>query len=195
MLQKLSRTARILDTLVKIASVCCVVGFCVVAVAAVLLFGFANASMVDFTGLEVGFLTFELAQTTPAMLRSAFLSVMLPAVVLLVFGYAVLQIIRRVLAPMKNGQPFDTSVSGNLRKLCWLTITGGLLSQLLGTFASAYLSSAYDFANLFLNENITGVRLNLQMDMTFVVLGAVWYLLSCVFRYGEELQKQSDETL
>ena len=72
MIQKLSRTARVLDTLVKIASVCCVVGLCVVIAAAVLLFAFDTAAMVDFTGLEVGFLTFEMAQTTPAMLRSFF---------------------------------------------------------------------------------------------------------------------------
>lgn len=195
MMKKLSATARILYTLSRIASVCCIVGACFIVVAAVLLFGFGNDSMIAFTGLELGNITFELAETNMDMLKSTFLCEMLPAIVLLGFGYAMLRIIQQILAPIKDGQPFDTAVSVNLRKLCWLTIGGGVVSQLCSAAAGSLLDKAYDFSTLFLNENIVGATMTNQMDLSFVLLALIWYMLSCVFRYGEELQKQSDETL
>jgi len=194
-MKKLSATANILYTLAKIASVCCIVGACLVAAAAVLLFAFCSTSMIEFTGLDLGIFTFELAQISPEMLRSAFLCQMLPAFVLLGYGYAALRIILQILAPMKNGQPFDTSISAKMKKLCWLTVGGGVCSQLIGMATSILLYKAYDFSTLFLNENITGVTMNLELDLGFAVLALIWYMLSCIFRYGEELQKQSDETL
>ena len=194
-MKRLSATARVLDTLSKIASVCCIVGACIIAAAAVLLFGLDDASMIEFTGLELGFLNFELAQMDLAMIRSTFLCIMLPAFVVLGFGWLVLRVIRQILAPMKKGQPFDTAVSAKLRKLCWLTLGGGFLSQASAMAAAVWMYKACDFATLFLNEKITGVEMKLDMDLTFVVLALIWYMLSCVFRYGEELQRQSDETL
>lgn len=194
-MKKLSATARILYTIARIASVCCIVAACLIVVVAVALFAFNSDSMVEFTGLDVGILTFELAETNMDMLKSAFLCEMLPAFVLVGFGYAVLHVIQQILAPMKDDQPFDTAVSVNLKKLCWLTLGGGFISQMVGAAAESLLYKAYDFSTLFLNDHITGVKMNAEMDLTFVVLALILYMLGCVFRYGEELQKQSDETL
>ena len=194
-MKKLSSTAKILYTLAKIASVCCIVALCMLAVAAVLLFAFGDSSMIAFDGLDLGNVTFQLAPGDAQVLKSAFLCAMLPAFVMLGFGYAALRIILSTLAPMKNGQPFGTAVSVNLQKLCWLTIGGGFCSQLIEMACGILLYKAFDFSNLFLSDKITGVTLNLKMDLTFVVLALIFYMLSCVFRYGEELQKQSDETL
>ena len=194
-MKQLSSTAKILYILAKIASVCMTVGLCIMIAAAVLLYGFADASMIEFTGLDLGMFTFELAGIDLDMIRAAFLCEMLPAVVLLGYGWLALRIIRQILKPMKDGQPFDTAVSANLKKLCWLTVGGGVCSQLLGMAAGILLYKAYDFTALFANERITAVNVNMEMDFGFVVLALIWYMLSCVFRYGEELQRQSDETL
>ena len=194
-MKKLSATARILYTIAKIASVCCIVGACIIVAAAVLLFAFDNESMIEFTSLDLGILTFKLAEINVEILQSTFLCEMLPAIVLLGYGWLVLRIICRILEPMKNGQPFATSISAQMKQLCWLTVGGGVCYQLIGMAASILLYKTYDFSTLFLNENITGVNMNLEMDFSFVVLALIWYLLSCIFRYGEELQKQSDETL
>ena len=194
-MKKLSATAKALYIIAKIASVCCIVGLCILLAASVLLLAFNDDSMIGFASLDLGFLTFELHESSPQMIRSAFLANALPAVVLVGFGWAVLRIILKILSPMKDGLPFDTAVSVNLRKLCWLTVAGGVLTQLLTMAAGVLMYHTCDLPTLFLNERITGVSMNMEMDMTFVVLALIWYMLSCVFRYGEELQKQSDETL
>ncbi len=194
-MKKLTAAARVLYTLAKIASVCCIVSGVAIVIAAVLLYAFGNASAVDFTGLTLGQFTFALADSSTEVVRSVFLCEMLPALVILIFGYIIIRIICRILAPMKEGQPFDTSVSANLRKLCWLTLAGGALSQVLTAVCTALLYSRHDLGNLFLNEHITHVTLDVKMDLTFVVLALIWYMLSCIFRYGEVLQQQSDETL
>lgn len=194
-MKKLSSTANILYTLAKIASVCIIVGACIVLAAGVLLFAFGDASMMEFTSLDLGMLSFELSGIDLSMLKSVFLCEALPAVVLLAYGWYVLRILRQILLPMKNGQPFDTSISAKMKQLCWLTIGGGVCSQLTGFAAGILMYKAFDFSNLFLNENITHVTMNMEFDFGFVVLALIWYMLSCIFRYGEELQKQSDETL
>ena len=57
------------------------------------------------------------------------------------------------------------------------------------------LCRVYDLETVFLNEQIISCTPEINLDMSFAVVFAVLYLLSYVFRYGEELQKQSDETL
>ena len=194
-MKKLSSTAKVLYTLARIASVCIIVGACITLVAAVLLFGFGNDSMIEFTGLEIGMLTFELAEINMDMIQSAFLCIVLLAIVLLGYGWMVLRVLLQILTPMKNGQPFDGSIADQMKKLCWLTVGGGVCSQFINMAANIMMEKVFDFSTLFLNERITGVRMNLEFDFGFVVLALIWYMLSCVFRYGEELQKQSDETL
>lgn len=194
-MKKLSATAKLLSILVQIASVCIIVAVCILAAASILLFAFNNSSMIEFTGLDLGVLTFELAEADIPMLKYVFLCEMLPAIVLLGYGWLMLRIILQILTPMKNGQPFDGSISAQMKKLCWLTVGGGVCSQLIGAAAAILMYKAYDFSTLFLNERIVGVSLNLELDPGFVVLALIWYMLSCIFRYGEELQKQSDETL
>ncbi len=194
-MKKISATANILYTIAKIASVCIIVGACIIIAAAALLLGFDNASMIEFTSLDLGILSFELAQISPEMLRSAFLCEMVPAMVLLACGWYVLRILKQILLPMKNGQPFDGSIAAKMKNLCWLTVGGGVCSQLASMTAGILMYKAYDFSTLFLNEHITHVSMNMELDLGFVVLALIWYMLSCIFRYGEELQKQSDETL
>ena len=194
-MKKLSSAANVLYILARIASVCIVVAVCILVAASVLLLGFNNGSMIEFTGLDLGAMTFELAEVDIPMLKYVFLCEMLPAMVLMGYGWLVLRIILQILTPMKNGQPFDGSIADQMKKLCWLTVGGGVCSQLIGAASAVLMYKAYDFSTLFLNDHIIGVKLNLEMDMGFVVLALIWYMLSCIFRYGEELQKQSDETL
>jgi len=194
-MKKISSTARILDTIAKIASVCCIVAACLIAAAGILLFAFSNDSMIEFNGLDLGIITFELVGVDLVMVKSVFLCEMLPAVTGVAYGWLALRIIRRILAPMKDGQPFDNAVSVNLKNLAWIILGGGVVSQLLGMASGILMYKAYDFSALFLSDKITGVALNLEMDLTCVLVFAILYMLGCVFQYGEELQKQSDETL
>ena len=94
-----------------------------------------------------------------------------------------IRIFRHILSPMKEGRPFAGSVSGDLRKLGWLDlILGG--GSILG---SVILGAAA--AKVFTEE------VDLSFDLTFLFIAAVLFLCSYIFRYGEMLQQQADETL
>lgn len=90
----------------------------------------------------------------------------LAALELAVYGCTV-QIFRRVLRPMKEGRPFD-GAARQLRRLAWVTLAANLV-----------LSCASQ----------------VHLDLGFLGPGIFLLLLSFVFHYGEELQRQADETL
>lgn len=90
----------------------------------------------------------------------------LAALELAVYGCTV-RIFRRVLRPMKEGRPFD-GAARQLRRLAWVTLAANLV-----------LSCASQ----------------VRLDLGFLGPGIFLLLLSFVFHYGEELQRQADETL
>lgn len=53
----------------------------------------------------------------------------------------------------------------------------------------------YGYAALFTGEKIAAVSVHNKLDLSRLVVSGVLVLLSCVFRYGQELQQLSDETL
>ena len=196
-MKKLSATAKVLYTITKVISVLFVVAACIIVAASVLLFAFGNDSMVEFTGLGFGNLEIQLKETEVSMelIRAVFMHEMLPALLLLVLGWVVVRMIGQILLPMKEGRPFDTAVSVTMKKLCWTTLIGGFIAQTAAIACTTKMFQVCDLSALLMNDKIAGVKLNMEMDMSFLVLALIWYMLSCVFRYGEELQKQSDETL
>lgn len=109
-------------------------------------------------------------------------SLFLAAAAVVLYG---LHILRRILRPMKQGEPFAQSVSADMRHFGWLVlIAGGILS--LASFAGqlSLLSSSSSATNG-----------SFQLDLSFLFLSAIVFLFSYIFRYGEELQRQADETL
>ncbi len=42
---------------------------------------------------------------------------------------------------------------------------------------------------------ISAVIYDYSLDLWFAIAARILFFLSCVFRYGEELQRESDETL
>lgn len=117
-------------------------------------------------------------------------------VVLAVTGY-ILHLLKKIFRPMAAGLPFEESISGYIRKFAWVNLVGGMLISALLTVIKVIQFQNFDLAILLKNSSITSVNcnLNLQLDLNVIVTFAVLYLLSYVFKYGEELQKLSDETL
>lgn len=194
-MKKLTGTAKALDTIAHVLQVLCMVAAIMLAVAVVLLLVF-NIEAYEFDSrIELGNFSFVLASVDPSAVHTQFLWTAPPAIGGVLVMWLVLRLIRRLLAPMREGKPFDSSVSRNLRSLSWITLIGGAVCSLLKSIAEIAVYRIYDFHSLFQNDLITGCTLNIAPDMSFVLLFAILFLLSCVFRYGEELQKQSDETL
>lgn len=194
-MKKLISTAKVLDAFAGILQVMSLVAAIIFVVAIVMLSVF-NVEAYEFSAtIELGHFSFGLSSFDPQTVQQQFLWMALPAVAVLVALHLISRVIRSILKPMKEGRPFDTAVSANLRKLSWIVLIGGGVSSLAQLAAEAAMYRLFDFSSLFLSDRITSCTLNWEPDTTFVFLFLILFLLSCVFRYGEELQAQSDETL
>ena len=131
---------------------------------------------------------------------------MLPAfVVILIFIFIVclcvfkiINTLRNILDSVAEARPFDGTVSASLSVLGKIILALGILSPLaefciekaIWTIYRPVLESAIPGTDGF---NILSPGVNIDLTLLFFGLFAV--LMAYVFRYGEELQQLSDETL
>lgn len=158
-----------------------------------------DTDTVSTTSLSLGSLTVELAENSPLqnMLGMPHLILtIIPACIILAVTIYELKIVKDILTPLKNGSPFDTSVSVSIRKLGTAVLWGGLLSEITSVAGQhMMLSDPAALMELFNRNVVTGITVNYEFDMNFIFIAMILFLLSYVFRYGEELQRESDETL
>ena len=203
-MNNLTNTAKKLDRVLEIAhivlgalAIACIVGVALIAVA--YLFKF-DPSMIGtgYENFDVGFLELEIAE---GYAPDKWLVLLQAAITLAVacrlaydsrrgVGY-----VREILHPMTEGKPFDSIVSTNLKKLARLSINLGILYNIITLSEQIMTVFVYDLPGLLISEKIAHVGGMFQVDLTFVIYWAFLMLLSYVFRYGEELQQLSDETL
>lgn len=203
-MNNLSNTAKKLDKVLEIAhivlgalAIACIVGVALIAAAYILRL---DPEMIGtgYGNFDVGFLEMEIAD---AYAPDKWLVLLQAAITLLVgcrlaydsrrgVGY-----VREILRPMTEEKPFDTVVGTNLKKLAKLSINLGILYNIIILSEQIMTVFVYDLPGLLLSEKITHIGGMFTLDLTFVVYWAILMLLSYVFRYGEELQQLSDETL
>ena len=198
-MKKISKTAGIIDVIAKIGrAVCVITGALMLILAVLVLFFGERISFSAADTLSFGDVCFTFANSSlPALGSSKTLAacgVALYAIAAF-FEFLIIGIIRKILRPMIDQKPFDESVSLNIRKLAWVELIGGFVMQITKAAVVTAVFNLYDIEKLLLSESIVGCDLNLTFDFSFVIFFAMLYLLSMVFRYGEELQTQSDETL
>ena len=97
---------------------------------------------------------------------------------------------------MREGRPFDDNISGNIKKLGFLVLVGGFAGQ-AGMFVSNFvmMHNYINLMDLFNKDVVKSVSYNASFSLSFVFVALLLYLLAYVFEYGQELQKESDETL
>ncbi len=103
--------------------------------------------------------------------------------------------IRGILAPIREGLPFQEDIRVHLKRLGWLTIANGIIGNLASLVVCGNLLPGYDLGELFLSDKITAVTTSYSLDLSFLIYAFILFLLSCIFQYGMELQQLSDETL
>lgn len=203
-MEKLTITAKKLDKVFEIAHIV-VSALGVACLVFIAFIGIAYFLDLDpeligtgYESFDVGFLELEVAE---AFAPDKWL-VLLQALIVLIAGTRLLWecrqgigCIRAILAPMMQGQPFDGAVSINLKKLAKSSVVLGILFNIIMLTEQIMAVFVYDLPGLLISEKITHVSGMFQVDLTFVVCWAVFLLLSYVFRYGEQLQQLSDETL
>ena len=203
-MNNLSNTAKKLDKVFEIAhivlgalAIACIVGVALIAVAYLLKLDPAMIGT-GYENFDIGFLELTVAQ---GYAPDKWL-VLLQAAISLLVGCRLMDegrrgvgYIREILNPMKEEKPFDTIVSTNLKKLARLSITIGILYNIIILSEQLMTIFVYGLPGLLLSEKIVHVDGMFTLDLAFLVYWAILLLLSYVFRYGEHLQQLSDETL
>ena len=203
-MNNLTDTAKKLDKVLEIAhivlgalAIACLVGVALIGVAFVL--GLDPEMIVTgYENFDVGFLELTVAQACAPDKWLVLLQGALTLIVSCRLVYAGRQGVgytREILHPMTEGKPFDSIISANLKKLAKLSIELGILYNILLLLEQIMTVFVYDLPGLLISEKITHVGGMFQVDLTFLICWALLMLLSYVFRYGEELQQLSDETL
>jgi len=193
----LDKVFRVLERMLKIALIACLVSLGILA--AGLIFKLDPNQIGTFSrSVELGFAELRLAEAYLPDQRLVLISAGAEVLMTILYVWAgriAVRCIREILAPMTQGEPFGGIVSTKLKQLSSLSLLLGIMEQGVRMAEQIVQTIAVDFQTLLLSEKIAGVSLNFEPDMTFLVVFAALKLLSYVFRYGEELQRQSDETL
>ena len=193
----LDRILKIVSVAIKIVSVALVVGLGILACA--FLFDL-DPHMVGtgYAHADLDFVTFTVAENYLPDHRIIWCQVgmeMLLSLICMVPAHFSVKAIRNILAPMKNGEPFHNTVSTNLKKLANYICSLGIGLNLQKIISNILLVKAYDLHLLLLSEKVSHVEFMFVFDLSFLVVYGILLLLSYIFRYGEELQQLSDETL
>jgi len=203
-MNNLSDTAKKLDKVFEIAhivlgalAIACIVGVALIAAAYILKLDPAMIGT-GYENFDIGFLELSVSKNYAP---DKWLVLLQAAITLLVScrlmydGRKGVGYIREILHPMKEEKPFASVVSTNLKKLARLSINLGILYNIIILSEQIMTVFVYDLPALLVSEKITHVGGMFNVDLTFVVCWAFLLLLSYVFRYGEELQQLSDETI
>ena len=202
-MNKMVRISANLNTLVGVARHIFRAAAVVVAVCVVVLLFINNDSIFEngaYT-LSLGNVTLDLVAdgAVPAeVTRNRIIIGAVLCVPLFLLTARCLGILQSILKPMSESRPFDRSVSDSLRKLSFYVLAGGFLTE-AGRMLIAALQldplTGIKLDALFNPEMVSGCTVEIVMNTGFLFLFAALYLMSHVFRYGEELQQLSDETL
>ena len=196
--KKMITTARNLDTVFKFTEGFMKAFAIVFAVFFVLMKIFKEKMVMGSFSLDLDFvklhLTGEYGAVTGLVLNHIDLILISGCLGCIAIRYG-LKVIRSILAPMKEGRPFDGEVPAGLRKLAWICLAGGGLIQLLGIASRILLVNALPMDVIFSSPAIESVEYVYMFDFGFVWMFIVMILLARIFEYGQKLQQESDETL
>ena len=203
-MNNLIKTASLLDKIMKILSVCIKIAFVVLVVGlGVLIAGFLFELPPEMIGTgyahaDLGFVSFTVADSIIPdhhILWKQLAIEMLLTLACLIPAHFMVKTFRSILAPMKNGEPFREGVSKKLNYLARYVCGLGIGINLQKIVSNVLITQAFDLPNLLLSDKITEVDFFFVFDFSFLLLVGILLLLSYIFRYGEELQRLSDETL
>ena len=175
---KVARTARIVDRILKILQGLLVAGLivCAVFIPLTLIFGekiVASASTLDFDALKINFRGDMADYLDISKLKLCIIATLLSYMMAIAAGWYCIRVLGIVI--MITGAVVET---GSRR-------------------AEIFTLKAYRFTELLADPAVESVKVggNTTIFCWSIPAGLLVLFLSFVFRYGEELQQQSDETL
>ena len=197
---KITKSAAVTDRILKILQGFAIAGVIVSTIFIPLTLIFKERIIANVSVVELGNINLVLAGDATAFLDHSrvipgiVISLIASILICAILWYG-LKVLREVLVPMKDGRPFDQGISAKIRKLAWITLLGGGIAEVVRAVGSAFEVLSYDIPSLFNMANVANVGLNYSISLWFVIVALLLFFLSYVFRYGEQLQRESDETL
>lgn len=194
------KTSKIIDRILKIVQGFLVAGVIVSAIFIPLTAVFGEKIIADASTVELGGLNIALAgdyhnYLDPSGIKMSIIVGLIIAIITCAVAWLCLRKIREILSPMKEGRPFEEGISKKIRQLALIILVGGGIAEVGGAIAQVFAIKAYNLATLFNNAAIDYTTYNYNFSLWFVVVALILFFLSYVFHYGEELQRESDETL
>lgn len=194
---RLDKFLRFLNVLLGIAIGVCLVGLAFIA--AFFLFHLDPDWVANgYNEVDLGMmsLTIDAAYApTPSVVLLIAAGSLVLALIGFFFGRKLLNCFRQILNPMKEGLPFQSTVSENLKKSAVYVIAWGIAQNLTKFLETLMIVYQYRLPELFLSDKILKISFGYDVELAFLLVAAVLLLLNYVFRYGESLQQLSDETL
>ena len=197
---RLQKTSAVMDRIFKIAQgfLIAVAVVCAIFIPLVLILGekmVAGASSLDLGSVKLDLVGDGMQLVNVSTLKPVIACELGLYILAFGVGWYLLRVLRQILAPMKEGRPFESGVSGKIAKLGWTALIGGAIVELAAKVIPYLDAKCYDLARIFNSEAVEGVSFNFRFFWWVVPVALVLFFLSYVFKYGEALQKESDETL
>ena len=202
-LDKLASAAGKLHTffkvLQKITGICMIAVLCVMTVITAVHIINPDAVIGENTNtVDLGPITVNLAEenafTNREMLTTAWIAVVFGLACAAVV-YAAFGIVRKILLPMTEGQPFHPDTARYFKKLAVLSLVFGIVQNIAAAAEIAGTIRMLKQHAVATDHIITSISANYTVDLTFLVVFFILLLMSYLFAYGSTLQQLSDETL
>ncbi len=198
--ERFMKNANAIDVVLKILQGFAVAAIILCAVFIPLVKIFGDSVYGGFDEIQFGVLKFTLAGDLSTYLNTAKLEngmiITLAAGIITsaVIWYG-LKVLRNIISPMKQGLPFTEGISAQMKKLAAVTLIGGAALEITKALEAYFEFAAYDWTAVFDTSRITDIAYGYEMNGAFIVIALILFFLAYIFKYGEQLQKESDETL
>ena len=194
----IKKSSAIIDRIIKIVQGFLIAGMIVAALFIPLMLIFGEKLIAKSDEISLGILRLQLAGNSADYLSGnvvLYIVLMLVSAVIVMFAmWYCLRELRSILAPMKEGRPFEAGVSDRLRRIARTVFICGGVASFASVAADYFEVKAYNLGALF-SEKVASYSYNIRPDLWFLAAALILLLLSYVFKSAEELQKESDETL
>lgn len=197
---KLTRSASVIDRILRILQGFAVAGVivCVIFIPLTAILGekiIANASRLKFGALDLTLAGDPSAWLDIPNIKTCIIVMLISSIFIAAATWYCLRVLREILAPMKAGTPFAAGISDKVRKLAWAVLIGGAVTEIGHAVAEVFEVRAYRVEELLNAEQFASVSYDYSIHLWFVVTALILFFLSYVFRSGEALQREADETL
>ena len=197
--KKLMKSAAVIDRILKILQGFAIAGVIVAAIFIPLTAILGEKIIADASRLNLGVLDLRLADAKAyldmADIKTSIIVMLIGMILTSAAIWYCLRVLREILAPMKEGTPFSAGMAGKVRKLGWTVLIGGFVAEVGHRLSQLFEARAYQIERLLNMEAIVSVDYNYSVSLWFVFAALILFFLSYIFRCGEELQKEADETL